>query len=316
MTKNLSSSQKLFLRLTFAVLILSLITMLLGPWVRAENAGLACPDWPLCKGKIIPKMDYQIFLEWIHRLGAGLLSVLFLFWVSYTFKKKELRKEQSYLVLLAIFLLSLQIALGALTVTELLDTYIVSSHLLNAMLFFNLLLYIFLRAKLLYNPTNKERKRKWDTSNTLSLFLLLIIFIQFFVGVRVSSHQAGRVCDSFPACYKEKITQKDDSSTYKAVYFPKMIGSLEKHMTHRFLAYFISLYILFLFFYAKFYWEKKDLRYVRILLILIFSQIIIGASNVILRVPPWLTVLHSTFAYLIYIHSFLLFWETRFVKSR
>ena len=33
------------------------------------NAGLACPDWPLCYGQLVPtqQMNLQVFLEWFHQ---------------------------------------------------------------------------------------------------------------------------------------------------------------------------------------------------------------------------------------------------------
>ena len=57
---------------------LSAITFCLivfGATVRANNAGLACPDWPLCFGEVVPRFDAKIALEWGHRLLAGLVTL-------------------------------------------------------------------------------------------------------------------------------------------------------------------------------------------------------------------------------------------------
>jgi heme A synthase len=28
-----------------------------GAWVRVSGSGLGCPDWPLCEGVVIPKLE-------------------------------------------------------------------------------------------------------------------------------------------------------------------------------------------------------------------------------------------------------------------
>ena len=53
---------------TFALVVL-------GALVRANNAGLACPDWPLCFGALVPAFDIQVLFEWSHRALAGGVSL-------------------------------------------------------------------------------------------------------------------------------------------------------------------------------------------------------------------------------------------------
>ena len=42
-----------------------------GASVRVHGAGLACPDWPLCFGEVVPAIDFQVGLEFGHRVIAG-----------------------------------------------------------------------------------------------------------------------------------------------------------------------------------------------------------------------------------------------------
>ena len=53
------------------------VLLVFGSAVRVHGAGLACPDWPLCFGEVIPALDFQVFMEWGHRVLAGLVSLGF-----------------------------------------------------------------------------------------------------------------------------------------------------------------------------------------------------------------------------------------------
>ncbi|MBO0352094.1 COX15/CtaA family protein, partial [Phormidium pseudopriestleyi FRX01] len=64
-------------RLVWKIAIATLLLMAVGSATRVMNAGLACPDWPLCYGQLVPtqQMNLQVFLEWFHRLDAGLIGL-------------------------------------------------------------------------------------------------------------------------------------------------------------------------------------------------------------------------------------------------
>ena len=45
--------------------------VILGIVVRYSNASLACPDWPLCQGAVLPpNMEAEVLMHWFHRLVA------------------------------------------------------------------------------------------------------------------------------------------------------------------------------------------------------------------------------------------------------
>ena len=62
-------------------LVVAVIALVvIGGATRVMEAGLACPDWPLCFGTLLPgrQMNLQVFLEWFHRLDAFVIGVALL----------------------------------------------------------------------------------------------------------------------------------------------------------------------------------------------------------------------------------------------
>ena len=121
--------------------------IVVGSVVRTTGSGLACPDWPLCHGQLIPPFEFHILLEWSHRLLALIVSVLLASTVAWIAFRRELRPQLLGLALLTVGLLGVQILLGALTVWKLLHPAIVGSHLGVALLLFSSLLILTLVAQ-------------------------------------------------------------------------------------------------------------------------------------------------------------------------
>ncbi|NES84279.1 MAG: heme A synthase, partial [Moorea sp. SIO2B7] len=140
-----SQPQKWIRRLVWKIAIATLLLMAVGSATRVMNAGLACPDWPLCYGKLIPtqQMNLQVFLEWFHRLDATLigLSAIALTGLSWWYHR-DLPKWLPWACTFALGLIIFQGILGGLTVTQLLRFDIVTAHLGTALIFFITLIVI------------------------------------------------------------------------------------------------------------------------------------------------------------------------------
>jgi cytochrome c oxidase assembly protein subunit 15 len=105
-------------------------TIILGGTVRGMGAGLACPDWPLCHGSVIPDVrDPLVAVEYAHRLAAALTSLCLLltFVLALLWYRRELRLVT--LTGLGLAILVAQVAFGALTITSSLDPVVVTIHL-------------------------------------------------------------------------------------------------------------------------------------------------------------------------------------------
>ena len=81
------SSTRTFARagsLGLAATLLTFALIVVGSVVRTTGSGLACPDWPLCQGRLIPPFQFNVMIEWTHRLLALLVSLVLLGIASWT----------------------------------------------------------------------------------------------------------------------------------------------------------------------------------------------------------------------------------------
>ncbi len=172
--------------------VMAIIALIaIGSATRVMEAGLACPDWPLCYGTFLPltHMNLRVFLEWFHRLDAFLVGILIVtqFVLSFLWRKflpNWLPKIYSFLV----FLIILQGTLGALTVINMLSSLSVMSHLLIA--FIILITAIYVNQALI----NKEMDKNILWWKYLLSIPLALTLVQSVIGVRLSSTWSAHLC--------------------------------------------------------------------------------------------------------------------------
>ncbi len=172
--------------------VLAIIALIaIGSATRVMEAGLACPDWPLCYGTFLPltHMNLRVFLEWFHRLDAFLVGILIViqFALSFLWRKflpNWLPKIYSFLV----FLIILQGTLGALTVINMLSSLSVMSHLLIAFIILITAIYV---NQALINKAMDKNILWWKYLLSIPLSLTLL---QSVIGVRLSSTWSAHLC--------------------------------------------------------------------------------------------------------------------------
>jgi len=104
-------------------LILVVIQIVLGGWVSSNFAAIACTDFPLCRGYLLPPMDFSYPLgrdtlpltqekltaiHWMHRCGA-ILAAGYLSWLSWRLIKLDGMKKLGLSILVFV---ALQFGLG------------------------------------------------------------------------------------------------------------------------------------------------------------------------------------------------------------
>lgn len=277
MTSNSQKNLKLpdwYLKAYCFLVVAVFFLIALGGSVRAMKAGLACPDWPLCFGDVIPDYHPQVYFEFIHRVVAGTVSIVTLVLQIILFRSRASRGLK-VLAGLSLVILLTQIVFGGLTVLLLLQSGVVATHLMLATGFFATLLWIYLSLR---SPGRESAIRSsWLLG--LSAFVVAVAVTQIFLGALVAANFASLVCIDFPTCHGE--------------WFPTFSGIIGLHVIHRLGAYvtFIVLLINWLL-VRKFALSERLKKLAGILFLCVFGQVCLGIANVLLLTPPVIAVGH------------------------
>ena len=268
-------------RLTLTTMLVMFGLIVIGSVVRTTGSGLACPDWPLCQGRLIPPLQFNVLVEWFHRLTALLTSVALFVTVAWVLVHPATRARLGALAGLAIALLFVQVMLGALTVWKLLSPSVVSGHLAVALLLFVTMLSITLVARAASRPAAVREPRPAGLLATCGIATALAAigtFGQALLGATVSANRAGLACPDWPTCNGE--------------WLPPLRGLVGFHMAHRYGAYALVPLVMWA---ATQGWSAPDLGVRRgtfLALTLTAVQVMIGIMNVLLGTPWWLSAAH------------------------
>jgi cytochrome c oxidase assembly protein subunit 15 len=191
---RLTSFQKLALATTSVTYFLILV----GGLVRASGAGLGCPDWPRCFGSWIPPASADqlpagfdasqfnatlMWTEYLNRLLGVIVGLLILATVLSAWRHYRHTPRILWSTLAAFFLVGFQGWLGGVVVENELAPWIVTVHLIVALVIVWLLLYATVYAFFADVPPNPRDVRRGVAWSTLGL--LLVTLGQVTLGAQV-----------------------------------------------------------------------------------------------------------------------------------
>jgi heme A synthase len=254
-------------RVAFAAVAAVFVLMTLGNVVSATGSGLACPDWPLCHGSVIPPLRPDVLIEYGHRLAALAASVLIVATTAValaTTRAPGLRR----LAWLVPVLLAVQIALGGITVLLKLPDLVSTAHLINALLILAALIVLGLGLRGgAAAPADRPRR--------LARVGLIVLLVQLAVGGYVRHAGAGLACPDFPLC---------SGDVFPVGWLPSV------HWTHRWL----GVLLLGLFVHLAMTARTTAARLAAALAVL---QVSLGIATVLLQLTPVIRAAHAAVGY-------------------
>ena len=201
----------LFVRLARFGAVLALAVVMLGAWVRLHDAGLGCPDWPGCYGRLVvpdqatsvqdlgpqgavrPLDEGKAWREMIHRYLAGALVLVTVVLAALAWRNRKDPAQPWRRPVALVALIVFQALLGMWTVTLLLKPLIVVAHLFGGLATLALLASLgSWRTTRVANPTPALR--------ALGVAAAAALVLQIFLGGWTSSNYAALACPDFPTC--------------------------------------------------------------------------------------------------------------------
>ena len=298
--------------------VLTLAVVMLGAYVRLSHAGLGCPDWPGCYGRLAapshpaavaeanaafperPVHTAKAWKEMVHRyLASGLgLVILVLAGLAWAGRRSGLPVGlPTLLVALVVF----QGLLGMWTVTLLVNPSIVTLHLAGGLATLALLWWLTLRqGRLLVAPVPiaVAGLRPWAWLG------LGLVCVQILLGGWTSTHYAALACPEFPACQGAQWWPDADFTAGFSLLRPVGVdyegGVLDGpartaiHLAHRTGAVVVMVYIglLALALFRR-VGQPLHRRLAVALLGALVLQLSLGIANVVAQLPLGLAVLHN-----------------------
>lgn len=285
---NLNTYQKTAITTVAAVIFLIFV----GGLVRAAGAGLGCPDWPKCFGLWIPPtnaadlpagfdaVQFNVFKTWteyINRLIGAVIGLLIAATFVLSLRYRKTQPVVTYSSGVAFVLVLIQGWLGGQVVKTGLSEWLITIHMVLAMLIMIILLFaVFKATQDRWHVSVEPSTQRWLFGVGGALFLITMIQLVLGTEVREAVDQVSRGTLTLP----------------RDMWLAN-IGSIDE--IHRSFSWTVFLTGIGLFVLNRKWTESKLLNKLSLgILMMIILQIVLGAGLYYLGMPPVYQVLHLT----------------------
>ncbi|MBN1217285.1 MAG: protoheme IX farnesyltransferase [Anaerolineae bacterium] len=263
-----------------------LFLIFVGAVVRVTGSGMGCPDWPLCYNQVIPPAELPAWIEFIHRVIAGIaggltIAMAVLAWRNYR-ECTPVFISSTGAVVLVLF----QGFLGGVTVWFNNAPLTVIAHVLAAVLYLAITLVVTTVAHL---PAEYVATAGVPTVHKAYFRLLIlaaiVVLALIITGATVVGTGTGLACLDWPLCQGEIFPAKAH------------LGTIIQ-LTHRFTVVAVGMILAAVVLQTRRRYPELRLlvRWSTILGVLFLVQVVVGGLNVLMRLPQSINALHLTIA--------------------
>ena len=320
---NTAEKRKPGFRLAACATAFAVCVIILGAFTRLADAGLGCPDWPVCYGHILWPMDAEevavanaafpdtpvehdkTWPEQVHRLlatGLGFfcIALVGLAWRDRIKNRDRLSPFKLPLILLGMVIL--QGMFGRWTVTLNLWPQVVTAHLMGGFTTLSLLWLLTLRLNNYQWTVSPSVMQSLQSIKPVLITVFVLVVFQIMLGGWTSSNYAALACPDLPMCQTVWWPTMDFATGFNFAqdigpnYLGGVMDSAARtaiHFSHRIGAIIVTISVLYL------VWRllKTGLPAAKLwavtLAVVLFVQVSLGLSNVIWSLPLPVAVAHN-----------------------
>lgn len=287
-------------RWALALVVVTVLVILWGAWVRVTGSGAGCADhWPLCNGELVPRAPkVETIIEFTHRITSGLAGVIAIIVCWLAFRAAPRGTPVRKAAVAQLVLMIVEGAIGALLVKKGLvandaseaRALVVALHLANT--------FLLLAAQVLtLHFAGGGRALEFKARPMLSALLLSLLLLVLFVGASGAVTALGDTL--FPA---ESLAAGVREDFAEGAHF-----LVRLRVWHPVLALLTGLFVVFSAQYVRqMTTSPKVARWALVLVILFIAQVGFGALNLVLLAPAWAQLVHLLFADLVWLALVLL----------
>jgi heme a synthase len=315
-----------FLRMALWATALAFAAVVFSAYMRLSEAGLGCPDWPGCYGKLFAPITAQdveqarqmegpannegrrVWKETVQRGIAVSLTFVLIRLTVLGWELKKRKRSQQVLIPIATMACVLSLSfLGFITFDYRYKPVVMMIQIVGHIVVLSLLWWIVMREQRFWrsvNPSKLTRALKFR-----SLLALGVVALQIMLGGWSMVNYAGLACPDFPTCqgswvppmdFTEAFTMwRDVGINYEGALL-NLQGATAIHVAHRLGALITLLYVGWLAVHVLRRGHDDNLcRYGLLVLVILFAEMALGIMEVVMHLPLAVAVGHNAVAVLL-----------------
>ncbi len=303
-----TQSEKRFLTFSLFTILSVYLLIAAGGIVRTTGSGMGCPDWPKCFGQWVPPTDvsqlppnyqevfaapgkpvaefnvFHTYTEYINRLLGALVGLFILITVFFSYSYIKTNAKVFWISLLVLAIVLFQGWLGSRVVASNLAGYLITLHMLLALVIVAMLIYVHEISRKNFEYPVISASGKAKTLKVLIVVVLITNFIQIALGTQV----------------REAVDEVRKAGILPRVEWINELGNSFTYHRELSILVFIQHVILYVLSRKTFQRESRIMVLINLTMWLMILQIVSGIVLSNYAIPPAFQAIHLIIASLMF----------------